>query len=55
MRNINLLYIVLNLVFFCVWGFLDFNVVFNIKSIIIYNYTISCEIYFYSIGIIFKK
>jgi hypothetical protein len=53
--NLNLLYIVLSLVFFCMCKFLNFSVVFNIKSTITYNYTISCKIYFYSISIIFKK
>jgi hypothetical protein len=53
--NLSLLYIILNLVFFCICKFLNFSVVFNIKGIIIYNYITSCEIYFYSISIIFKK
>ena len=53
--NLSLLYIVLNLVFFYMYKFLSFSVVLNIKGIIIYNYITSCEIYFYSISIIFKK
>ena len=53
--NLSLLYIVLNLGFFYMCKFLNFSVVFNIKGIIIYNYTTSCEIYFYSISVIFKK
>jgi hypothetical protein len=48
-RNLNLLYIILSLVFFCVYKFLKFSVVFNIKSTITYNYTISYKFYFYSI------
>jgi len=54
-RNLSLLFLVLNLVFFCVYKVLKFSVVFNTRSTIIYNYIISCEIYFYSISIIFKK
>ena len=37
-HNFNLLFLALNLNFFCVYKFLKFSVVFNIKSIITYNY-----------------
>ena len=42
-HNLSLLLLVLNLVFFCVCKFLKFSVVFNTKSIIIYNYTVASE------------